>query len=356
MKRNVIKLTAVGLLTLVLLALPLMAACAKPEEAPTAPAASPPAPKVYKLRMITHLARGSDGFRIQGEWVDSVRRASGGRLDIELSAGGEVVPILEMFEACSNGIVDIVDSDGGFWEGKIPAGALSSGLFFTLRDFADYKAVLHHRGLEDVIRKAYAEHNVYLVRVMPCLSYALQTEMPITDLSDLQGRKIRALGMKGEVLGEAGASCVFFPGPEIYGALERGAIDGAVYGSITTHYEMGFHEVAKHIMPLGVGAAELVMNMDTWNSLPDDLKEIINLSAAHYNDAYIGKYRDNEAWMRKDMKENWGVVEHQLPAEEQFVVTEAALRIMDKYSEKDPYFAEGAEIMKTYLKDIGLVK
>jgi hypothetical protein len=42
--------------------------------------------------------------------------------------------------------------------------------------------------------------------------------------------------------------------------------------------------------------------------------------------------------------------------EEQRKMSKYSLAVLDKYSKKDPAFAEATKILKTYMRDLGLLK
>jgi hypothetical protein len=45
-----------------------------------------------------------------------------------------------------------------------------------------------------------------------------------------------------------------------------------------------------------------------------------------------------------------------LPKEEQQKMSEYTMTVLDKYSKKDPIFAEATKILKKYMMDLGLSK
>ena len=59
-------------------------------------------------------------------FVDKLKLASRGRINIKFFDPGKLVPPLEVFDAVSKGAVDAGWSVSGYWVGKIPAAA-----FFT---------------------------------------------------------------------------------------------------------------------------------------------------------------------------------------------------------------------------------
>ena len=79
-----------------------------------------------------------------------------------------------------------------------------------------------------------------------CSKYRIK---PVESVADLKGIKVRATGMVGKMLAAAGAAVAFFPGPEIYGALEKGIVDAAVYGPLFHAIRNGVprgNEICRH--------------------------------------------------------------------------------------------------------------
>lgn len=289
---------------------------------------------------------------------DKIREASDGRLDITYYAVNEIVPVMETWEAVGKGVTEMAYSYGAYWLGKTPLAAYSCGLAYTMRDERDFYVLLHVLGLEDVIREAYAEHNIYLVSIAPCMQTVMQTKFPVTKVADLEGRTIRATGMIADMLTEAGASTVYFPGGEIYGALERGVVEGVVYGPLSSQYDQGFHEVTSYLLLPGLAATEadeFLVNMDAWNSLPDNLKEILVLACSEESRFHTGLYRHYSELALKDQVENWGTTVTYMPEEERAKMAAYMVKVMEKYSAEDPYFAEATEIVKDYMRLIGLL-
>ena len=95
----------------------------------------------------------------------------------------------------------------------------------------------------------------------------------------------------------AGAIPIFLRMAEVYPALQRGVVDGAV-SSLEGMYGNKFHEVVKYISnwPLGNGSYVWVANKKSWNALPGDLqKKVLKLFEDKYEMAtYYGGLEDDK--------------------------------------------------------------
>jgi len=108
------------------------------------------------------------------------------------------------------------------------------------------------------------------------------TKKKITKLEDFQGMKIRCgTGLQGQALNALGASTVSLPGSEEYMSLQTGVIDGTITGiNIGIHRKL--YEVCKYAIkepPLFFGVLLMLMNKETWDSIPQDLQKIIEETA-----------------------------------------------------------------------------
>jgi len=316
--------------------------------------------KVYKWDMTYPLYRGTWDWAVLEKWCAHLKAASGGRLDITPHAGGEIMPVMETFDAVSSGMLKIDFSYGPYWIGKLPMAIYASGIPpFTLTRWEHYKVMYYELGLEKLIREAYAKHNIFYVAAMPTNNAVMLGKFPVHKAADLKGKKFRATGLYAEVLNEAGASATYFPWGEIYGALEKGTIDGVIAGPLSSQADSGFHEPTKYLLetPITpVDAWSLHVNMDAWKELPDDLKALLVESASYAADLFTGSYFVHDVQWRKKIVEEHGFTVTTLPEEEQRKLSQYSMAVLDKYSKKDPEFAAATKILKTYMKDLGLLK
>ena len=89
--------------------------------------------KSYKWKMVTTWSPNmpvlGEGCNLFSEWV---KKMSGGRLDIKVYGGGELIPSLESFDAVSNGAIEMGSGAAYYWAGKIPSGQFFSSVPFGM--------------------------------------------------------------------------------------------------------------------------------------------------------------------------------------------------------------------------------
>jgi TRAP-type C4-dicarboxylate transport system substrate-binding protein len=78
------------------------------------------------------------------------------------------------------------------------------------------------------------------------------------------------------------------PPAEIYTALEKGIVDGASW-PVTGALSFRWNEVAKYLMrpAFGVETAPILMNLNAWNRLSEEDRNIIQQEARKVEDAFF---------------------------------------------------------------------
>ena len=80
------------------------------------------AAKSYKWKMVTSWPKNFPGLGITPEkFAQYVKDMSNGRLTVQVYGAGEIVPGLEVFDAVSQGTVQMGHSGAYYWKGKMPA-------------------------------------------------------------------------------------------------------------------------------------------------------------------------------------------------------------------------------------------
>jgi TRAP-type C4-dicarboxylate transport system substrate-binding protein len=101
----------------------------------------------------------------------------------------------------------------------------------------------------------------------------------IKKYEDLQGLKIRGLGIWNDVLKRLGSIPVAMSTADVYMALQRGTLQGVTGIPVWYAHGTKYHEVVKQYLDPGFGVYTTfcpgVMNRDTYKKLPDSVKKAI---------------------------------------------------------------------------------
>lgn len=135
------------------------------------------------------------------------------------------------------------------------------------------------------MKEEWAKQNITFFGSCVSDGYHLFTKKPIEKLSDLEGLKI--LGGSGSApwLEPLGASLVATAIPNMYSQTQTGVGDGVILIG-TGAYPLKLHEVAPFVTRVDTGPLTFGgfgINTDTFNSLPEDVQEVIAELGAEYS-------------------------------------------------------------------------
>ncbi|MCP9236391.1 TRAP transporter substrate-binding protein [Lewinella sp. JB7] len=283
------------------------------------------------------------GFPILGEGcqllADMCRRMSGGRLNIQVYGGGELVPPLEAFDAVRQGAAEVGSGAAYYWAGKLPAAQFFAGFPFGLNAQQMNAWLLAGGGME-LWRELYAT-----VGLIPFAGGNTGVQMGgwfnrrIESVADFRGLKMRMPGLGGRVLERLGATPVLVPGGEIYTGLERGILDATEWVGPYHDYVMGFHEIAKYYYYPGWHEPgtnfEFFVNREKYAELPPDLQEIFAVATHHINLHTLSAFEAKNAEYLEKLKQVPGL--SILPYPDALVenARRAADEVMREYADSD---------------------
>jgi TRAP-type C4-dicarboxylate transport system substrate-binding protein len=117
---------------------------------------------------------------------------------------------------------------------------------------------------------------------------------PVTGLSDLKGKEIRATGTGVQALEKLGASPVFLPVGETYEALQKNIVKG-LYTTFEIIRPFKFSEVIDYITPFPAPGAVMftIVKKKTFNSWPADVKKVIEDMKMEHSE-WAGNYAHKE--------------------------------------------------------------
>jgi TRAP-type mannitol/chloroaromatic compound transport system substrate-binding protein len=151
---------------------------------------------------------------------------------------------------------------------------------------------------------------------------------------------MRIPGLAGKVYAQLGVDVKLLPGGEIFPALERGVIDAAEFVGPYQDRRLGLQKAAKYYYTTGWhepnNVTELVINKAAWESLPDDLKEIVRTAAMACNVLSHTWCEAVNGEAMTDLVKNQGVIAGPLPADVVAKLREVTKTTLDGMAAADP--------------------
>ena len=311
--------------------------------------------KKYQWRMVTTWPPNfpvlGDGCNKFAEWV---KEMSGGRMEIKVYGGGELVPALETFDAVRNEAVELGSGAAYYWVGKSNAASFFTAVPFGMNAQQVNAWMLGGDGLQ-LWEEFYANFGLI---PFPGGNTGVQMggwfNREINSIADLKGLKMRIPGLGGRVLEKAGGTPVLLSGGEIYTGLERGVIDATEWIGPYHDYTMGFHQIAKHYYAPGwheTGSElEIIVNKKKFEELPSDLREIIRSAAHRMNQWVLSQFEaKNSTYLEKLVKEE-KVDLRQFPADVLNELKRYTYEVIEELVEADPFTRKVYENYEAFRK------
>ncbi len=215
-----------------------------------------------------------------------VKELSQGRMEIRVHPASSLYPGPEIIPAVLDGRVEIAPITSAYLtDVMLELGVLELPFLTQTLD--------EHRKAAEALRgystEVMAKRGLKLLTVHSWPTQQLFSNQPIRSLADWKGKKFRVYGSESADLAKAlGAAPVSIPFGEVYTALQRGVVDGAMT-SATNAEPMKFFEVSKFMnyWNLSGGSTEwLATNVKAWNALPKDLQGTVEaaLKAVNFED------------------------------------------------------------------------
>src|ERR1043166_7058931 len=215
---------------------------------------------------------------IEGLWgaeptvAKFVSEMSDGKFTIDSFAAGEIVPGLQVLDACANGTIECGHTYSGYYIGKNTALIFDGSMPFGMTPRQHNAWYLYGDG-KKLVDEVYDQMGVVS---MSMGNTGGQTfgwfRKEIKTPADFNGVKMRVAGFGGRVLAKLGVIPQQIAGGDIYPALEKGTIDAAEWVGPHDDEKLGFHKVAKYMHIPGVLEMEanncLFINKAAWAALP----------------------------------------------------------------------------------------
>jgi TRAP-type C4-dicarboxylate transport system substrate-binding protein len=158
------------------------------------------------------------------------------------------------------------------------------------------------------------------------------TRTPVKSLADLKGMELRVAGTSAEIVKRLGGVPVAMPQSETPEAIQKGVVKGIV-SSMEILQDFKFAAYTSHatVANLPVVSFAVVMNRQKWDSLPADVKKVMDDMRREHS-LWTGNYVDGHVeealgWSKK----SYGLQVHTLPAGEAETVKGLLRPLTDDY-------------------------
>ncbi|MBE7939935.1 MULTISPECIES: TRAP transporter substrate-binding protein [Ramlibacter] len=253
------------------------------------------AQQAVTLKFHTFMAPQSNVWlNMHKAWMNKVEKESNGRIKFEgypaMQLGGTPV---QLYDQARDGVVDVIWTLPGNTAGRFPRVEVFELPFMMTNAEATSKAYWEY--VQTMAPDEFKETQVLALQVHgPGVIHT--AEKPVKSINDLRGLKMRAPTRQvTKLLGSLGATPVGMPLPQIPDALSKGTIQGCVIPWEVVP-SVKVHELTKYHAEFDPAGGSLytttfvmAMNKAKYNSLPPDLKKVIDANSGLATSGWLGK-------------------------------------------------------------------
>jgi len=254
-------------------------------------------------------------------WMEKVEKESNGRIKFEgypaMQLGGTPV---QLYDQAKDGVVDIIWTLPGNTAGRFPRIEVFELPFMMNNAEATSKAYWEY--VQTVAQDEFKDTHLLALHVHgPGMFHTVDKQ--IKTVNDLRGLKVRGPTRQvTKLLGAVGATPVGMPLPQIPDALSKGTINGCVIPwevvpSVKVHELTKFHsEFPGNAPALYTTTFVMAMNKAKYESLPADLKKVIDNNSGLATSGWLGKTQQgNDVPSRKLVADRGNTIYQITPAD-----------------------------------------
>jgi TRAP-type C4-dicarboxylate transport system substrate-binding protein len=281
-------------------------------------------------------------------WKKEVEKRTKGKVKVDTFPGGTLLSAKNMFDGVVSGVADIGNLTMGYQPGVFPVSeAVDLPLGFPNARVASLT-------LYDLIEKYKPKEfeKIKILTLFTCPPSNLMTRTAVKSLKDLKGMELRVVGTGADALKLLGGIPVGMPQSETPEALQKGVVKGVVSSmEILKDFNFAAYCPFATIVNLQTYGFVVAMNRDKWNSLPSDVKRVLD-DLRRDQALWTGKYVDDhviEALEWSKQKYNLQIIE--LPPSERIEISRLLKPLVDDYVKRvDAAGLPGEQIVSDVLK------
>ncbi|MBW2038460.1 MAG: TRAP transporter substrate-binding protein [Deltaproteobacteria bacterium] len=233
-------------------------------------------------------------------WAKEVEKRTDGKVKIDTYPGGTLLGAKNMMDGVIAGTADIGCLCMAYQPGRfIVTNATALPVGFP-------NATVASLTLWDIYNKYQPKEfaDVKVLTMFTCAPSNIMSKKPVRTLSDIKGMSLRASGGAAQILKAWGANQVGMPQSECPEALRKGVVQG-LFSSLEVLMDFKYAEICRYVTVTNtvIYPFAVVMNKKKWNSLPADVKKVME-DLGREQAEWTGKYMDDHvnksiAWSKK---------------------------------------------------------
>ncbi|TQR08576.1 TRAP transporter substrate-binding protein [Psychrobacillus soli] len=215
---------------------------------------------------------------------------SGGKINMSIFPSGQLYNDVGIVDAISSGQIEAGATTFEMLTSLVPSAEL-----IVLPIFDDY-AHLHKsldNGVREIFEKEFAKVNLYpIIWGDFGIAYYASKDTPLKTPKDFIGKNVRTTSpLMSKYVEAAGGTPISMPGSEVVQALQRGTIDAGLSAPVAFIAQQYYEVTDYYTGPLNAGISISLVNLDWWNALSEETRNIVSESA-----------KEVEGWMSEEVQ------------------------------------------------------
>ena len=296
---------------------------------------------------------GNVHFTVDKRFAEILSQLTNGGFTVTNYAEGELCSASQLFDYVQDGTIQCGGDWGGYWPGKDSAFELLSTIMDDFTGLDYYIWIYEADGLQ-CYKDMYGQYNMnYFPLVTNPSESGIRSVSPITSIADMQKMKIRLGGMMaGKAAQKLGINITAVPAAELYESLQRGVIDGGEFSGPKADDSLKLQEVAKYwCAPAwyqSAGVNGVMVNMDAWNSLPEEYQTAFEMAARLCCGEQLARYYHNDMVVTNQMIDEQGITVTHLNDEDWQIIRDTCKQTYLEECEINPNFKMVYDSMQAY--------
>ena len=297
------------------------------------------------------------------KFAKEIRDSSNGQLDIKVYAAREPIEDInkslephDVFEAVSNGSMEIGFGATYYWTKKVPACEFMFSVPFGLDEKGMYAWLYKGRGLE-LWKELFESHHIIPFPIGNAGEVmGGWFDKKIEKIDDFKGLNIRMSGFCSEVYKKLGANKIWMIAGEALDAFKQGKINAIICqgpyndqqhrfhrGGPKYYYYPGWHEPG--------GVISLIVNKKAWDSLPAHLKKKFETARKTTYQFIYNQFQSMNSQSLKSLVGKEGVTLMEFPTKVLDELSKLSRKVLEEKAKNDSQFKRVYEAFKKFKKE-----
>jgi TRAP-type C4-dicarboxylate transport system substrate-binding protein len=235
--------------------------------------------KTYHIKVAHYIPATISVSKVRIKWFDELAKRSNGRIKVQHFWSGSLAGAKDIPDYLKNNIAQAGSVGFGYRPELFKLIRAADLPFLSARSDALARATSELVSENKGLTKEFVDNGLKPLCLEVAERSPIASRKAALSVKEMKGWKVRAYGQFAAIIQSWGATPVSMPFSDIPEALERGVIDASTAIYFTSYYGLKLPEIINYAIDTGERFATFIgmcMSLKFYNSLPDDLKGLVD--------------------------------------------------------------------------------